>query len=237
MSRYILRRLALMIPVAFLASVILFVLLKLTPGDPVLVMLGERATAENYEAVRRELGLDQPYPIQYLRWASHIVQGDLGKSLQNGSPVRDEIVGASASHLPAGYCRSGVEPGRGGAAWAFCRPSFVARRWASSRPRSRRSASRIPGFFVGLVLIYFFAAQVALGAAGRVHVVRRQPRRLAATPHPAGHHAQPVRRRHPDALHSLRAARHAASGLHPYRPRQGLRRGDRDPAPRACATR
>ncbi len=49
-----------MIPVAFLASVILFVLLKLTPGDPVLIILGERATAQNYEAVRKDLGLDQP---------------------------------------------------------------------------------------------------------------------------------------------------------------------------------
>ena len=49
-----------MIPVAFLASVILFLLLKLTPGDPVLIMLGERATAANYEAVKKDLGLDQP---------------------------------------------------------------------------------------------------------------------------------------------------------------------------------
>src|SRR5688572_3502602 len=88
-----------MVPVAFLASVILFALLKLTPGDPVLIILGERATAQNYEAVRKELGLDQPYPVQYLRWIGHIAQGDLGKSLQNGSPVRDEIVG----RLPATF--------------------------------------------------------------------------------------------------------------------------------------
>src|SRR5258708_1767834 len=54
-----------MIPVAFLASVILFLLLKLTPGDPVLIILGERATAENYHALRKDLGLDDPYPVQY----------------------------------------------------------------------------------------------------------------------------------------------------------------------------
>src|SRR5882672_5553158 len=88
-----------MIPVAFLASVILFLLLKLTPGDPVLIILGERATSENYEAVKRDLGLDQPYPVQYLRWISHIVQGDLGKSLHNGAPIRDEIV----DRLPATF--------------------------------------------------------------------------------------------------------------------------------------
>src|SRR5438309_1257891 len=97
MTRYIVRRLMLMIPVAFLASVILFILLKLTPGDPALIILGERATAQNIEAVRKDLGLDQPYPVQYARWIGHIVKGDLGKSLQNGGSVKDEIT----ARLPA----------------------------------------------------------------------------------------------------------------------------------------
>jgi peptide/nickel transport system permease protein len=74
-SRYILRRMALMIPVAFLARVILFILLKLTPGDPVLVLLGEKATAENYQALRHDLGLNDPYPVQYVRWIAHVAQG------------------------------------------------------------------------------------------------------------------------------------------------------------------
>src|SRR5438128_964320 len=86
-----------MVPVAFLASVMLFILLKLTPGDPVLIMLGEKATAQNYEALRHDLGLDQSYPVQYLRWVSHVAQGDFGKSLRNGAPVRGEI----AARLPA----------------------------------------------------------------------------------------------------------------------------------------
>jgi peptide/nickel transport system permease protein len=158
-SRYILRRLALMIPVAFLASVILFALLKLTPGDPVLVMLGERATAENYEAARRELGLDQPYPIQYARWASHIVQGDLGKSLQNGSSVRDEIV----ARIPATF-QLGIA--------ALVLSLIVAVPLGVLSAVFRRSplgffataftqvGVAIPGFFVGLVLIYFFAANL-----------------------------------------------------------------------------
>jgi peptide/nickel transport system permease protein len=91
LTRYIVRRLVVMIPVAFLASVILFMLLKLTPGDPVLIILGERATAENYQALRQDLGLNDPYPVQYARWIAHIAQGDLGKSLRNGAPIRDEI--------------------------------------------------------------------------------------------------------------------------------------------------
>jgi peptide/nickel transport system permease protein len=109
---YVLRRLAMMIPVAFFASVILFALLWLTPGDPVLVRLGERATPETVEALRRELGLDQPLPVQYGRWAGRLLVGNFGKSIQNGSPVRDEIttrIWASSpapSARPAWRCRA-----------------------------------------------------------------------------------------------------------------------------------
>ncbi|MDQ3810310.1 MAG: ABC transporter permease [Chloroflexota bacterium] len=159
MTRYLVRRLALMIPVAVLASVILFVLLKLTPGDPVLIMLGERATAQNYEAIRRELGLDQPYPIQYLRWASHVVQGDLGKSLRNGAPVRDEIV----ERLPATF-QLGIV--------ALLIALVVAVPLGILSAVFRRSALglgataftqvgvALPGFFIGLVLIYVFALRL-----------------------------------------------------------------------------
>jgi peptide/nickel transport system permease protein len=133
--------------------------LKLTPGDPVLVMLGERATAENYEAVRRDLGLDQPYPVQYLRWVGHILQGDLGKSLQNGAAVRDEIL----ARLPATF-QLGVA--------ALVLSLVVAVPLGVLSAVFRRSplgffstafsqvGVAVPGFFVGLVLIYFFAANL-----------------------------------------------------------------------------
>ena len=158
MSRYILRRLALMVPVAFLASVILFALLKLTPGDPVLIILGERATAQNYEAVRKELGLDQPYPIQYLRWIGHIAQGDLGKSLQNGSPVRDEILGRLPATFQLGAAALvlslvvAVPLGVLSAVFRRSPLGFVATAFS-------QVGVAIPSFFVGLVLIYIFAAQ------------------------------------------------------------------------------
>jgi peptide/nickel transport system permease protein len=156
-SRYILRRLALMVPVAFLASVILFALLKLTPGDPVLIILGERATAENYQAVRRELGLDQPYPVQYLRWIGHIVQGDLGKSLQNGSPVRDEIVGRLPATFQLGLAALGfsllVALPLGTLSAVFRRSplGFFATAFT-------QIGVSLPNFVVGLILIYLFAA-------------------------------------------------------------------------------
>jgi peptide/nickel transport system permease protein len=94
---YIVRRILIMFPVALLASVVLFALIKATPGDPVRIQLGEQITEENYAALRKELGLDKPLPVQFLIWLGDVLQGDFGKSLRNGVPVRDEIV----ERLPA----------------------------------------------------------------------------------------------------------------------------------------
>ena len=159
MTRYVVRRVMLMLPVAFLASVILFMLLKLTPGDPVLIILGERATAENYQALRKDLGLDDPYPVQYARWIAHIAQGDLGKSLRNGAPVRDEIV----ERLPATF-QLGIASIILGLAVALPLGilSAVFRRSPLGFVATAFSqvGVALPGFFVGLILIYVFALRL-----------------------------------------------------------------------------
>ena len=86
-----------MFPVALLASIILFALINLTPGDPVVVQFGEQPTPETRDALRHELGLDQPLPVQFVSWAGRVMRGDFGKSLRNGAPVREEIF----ARLPA----------------------------------------------------------------------------------------------------------------------------------------
>jgi peptide/nickel transport system permease protein len=156
LTRYILRRLVIMIPVAFLASVMLFLLLKLTPGDPVLIMLGEKATAENYEALRHDLGLDQPYPVQYARWVSHVMEGDFGKSIRNGAPVKDEILARLPATLQLGMAALmlslAVALPLGILAAVFRRSpvGFFATAFS-------QVGVAVPGFFVGLVFIYVFA--------------------------------------------------------------------------------
>jgi peptide/nickel transport system permease protein len=92
MGRYIIRRLVSMLPVILLVSVIIFMIIHLTPGDPVLIMLGEEATQETVTALRRELGLDQPLPLQYVTWLGRVVQGDLGRSIRTRQPVTEAIV-------------------------------------------------------------------------------------------------------------------------------------------------
>jgi peptide/nickel transport system permease protein len=97
MAGYILRRILLMVPVAFFLTLILFVVLRLTPGDPAQVELGEQATPEGIAALHHQLGLDLPIPAQYAIWLSHIARGDLGRSLADQQPVLQAI----GDHLPA----------------------------------------------------------------------------------------------------------------------------------------
>jgi peptide/nickel transport system permease protein len=74
-------------------TLIVFVLVRITPGDPVLIMLGEDATdPETIEAARRALGLDKPIYIQYIKFMSRLVKGDLGRSLMTKRPVLDVIL-------------------------------------------------------------------------------------------------------------------------------------------------
>lgn len=96
MGQYILRRLLLMIPVAFLVTVIVFTLVRLSPGDPVLVFAGERRDPVALDALRREYGLNESLPVQYVVWLQHAVQGDLGRSLRTRQPVLEAI----AERLP-----------------------------------------------------------------------------------------------------------------------------------------
>ncbi|MGE5264288.1 MAG: nickel ABC transporter permease [Acidobacteriota bacterium] len=87
-----LRRLFGMIPVLFLVSLIVFSIIHLTPGDPALLMLGEEVTPEKLSALRHQLGLDQPIPVQYGFWLSQVLRGDLGRSVRTQQPVVEAIL-------------------------------------------------------------------------------------------------------------------------------------------------
>jgi peptide/nickel transport system permease protein len=80
MQQYILRRLVQMLFVLFLFSMVVFTVLRLTPGDPVAAQLGLEASAEAYEQLRAEMGLDKPIYVQYLLWLREVSQGNFGES-------------------------------------------------------------------------------------------------------------------------------------------------------------
>lgn len=87
MRKYILKRLLTVIPVMFIVSLMIFMLIHLTPGDPARVMLGEQATQEDVAALRESMGLDDPLPIQYFRWIGSLFKGDLGESIFIQDPM------------------------------------------------------------------------------------------------------------------------------------------------------
>ena len=95
MSRYIARRIALIIPTAIVSSMVVFAVMRVLPGDVALAILADTPhTVEMRETLREELGLNEPLFIQYLRWIGSIVSDELGgRSLETGERVRNVIAG------------------------------------------------------------------------------------------------------------------------------------------------
>jgi ABC-type dipeptide/oligopeptide/nickel transport system permease component len=79
------------IPILFLVSVVVFMLLHLIPGDPIRVMASPTATKDSIARLRARWGLDQPLHVQYVRWLGRILRGDLGRSMRRDIPVGDML--------------------------------------------------------------------------------------------------------------------------------------------------
>lgn len=156
MSTYIRNRLIAMLPVLFLVSIIVFMLIRMIPGDPVLIMLGEEATLEVRAALRHELGLDRSIPVQYAVWVGRVIRGDLGRSIRTHQPVLEAII----QRLPVTFeltllamvisLSSALPVG------------IVAAMFRGSRVDMISTAAAlvgisIPNFFLAIVLIFVFA--------------------------------------------------------------------------------
>jgi peptide/nickel transport system permease protein len=87
MFGYLAKRLAMTIPTLLLVAIAVFTLVRLIPGDPVQVMLGDSADPAQIEQLRQQLGLDRPLPIQFALWLGKVLTGDLGHSITNGLSV------------------------------------------------------------------------------------------------------------------------------------------------------
>ena len=159
MGTYILQRLVSMVPVLLLVSVVIFSLIHLTPGDPVTTMLGEEATPESREALRRQLGLDRPLPVQYAAWLGRVLQGDLGRSIRTNQPVSEAILQRLPVTLELSLLAMLI-------ALAIALPTGII---AAARRNSRADiASTIfsllgvsmPNFLLAVLLIFFLSLQL-----------------------------------------------------------------------------
>lgn len=164
----------LMVPVAFLVSVIAFGLLRLAPGDPVLVFAGEERDPESLAQIRRSLGLDQPMPVQYVAWVGRALQGDFGRSIRTKQRVSEAIV----ERLPATLELTG-------AALLFSVSlalivgtlSAVKRNSAIDLLASGFTIAGVslPNFFLGLLLILFFSLVLRLFPPGGYQPLASEP--------------------------------------------------------------
>lgn len=93
MLQYILRRFALLIPVLLGVSLVVFILIRLIPGDATLLAIGvdQRISEEQIQIIREAYGLDEPQPVQYIRWLGHVVRGDFGSSLRTRRSLNEEL--------------------------------------------------------------------------------------------------------------------------------------------------
>jgi peptide/nickel transport system permease protein len=89
---FLMRRLVQIVPVLLGVTLMVFLIMQMVPGDPAVLVAGEGATDEQVEAIRHDLGLDQPLALQYLSYVGDVVKGDFGESIRTSRPVLDEIL-------------------------------------------------------------------------------------------------------------------------------------------------
>ncbi len=159
MAPFILNRLVQTIPILFLGTVIAFMVLRIIPGDPALVIAGEEATAEDLYAIRKQLGLHDSWPEQYIRWLGDLVTGDLGYSFTSGlsvtrlfsiniPPTLELGIAAYAFAILLGIplgILGGVKP-RSGWDWLLSGYTMV--------------SVGVPSFVSGIILLWIFAAEL-----------------------------------------------------------------------------
>lgn len=95
MLGYIIRRILAVIPVMLIVAIFVFLMLRLSPGDPAAILAGDSATTQQIEKIRTELGLNDPLHVQFITWMGQLLQGDLGTSLIS----RTEVTGMIANRI------------------------------------------------------------------------------------------------------------------------------------------
>jgi peptide/nickel transport system permease protein len=171
MSLYILKRLALLVPVLAGASFLVFAMMELVPGDAAEAMLGPYATPENVERLRESMNLDAPMPARYFSWLKNLARLDLGRAHSIGRPVREEVLERFGATMVLAGAAFAVAVVAGILLGAFAAA-------AKDRPVGRLLdlgsvlGISIPTFWLGLMLLAFFSVELRWfpsGGMGSIH--------------------------------------------------------------------
>jgi peptide/nickel transport system permease protein len=165
MRRYVARRLLAFLATLFVVSVLIFVVIRVLPGDPALIIMGTEGSPEAAAALRRAMGLDRPWPIQYGDWVRRALQGDLGRSIQYDVPVGGLILSRLRVTLPLTVL----------AALFMVAAALPLGMYAATHHRrlgdyvamiASQLGIAIPSFWAGLLLILLFAVKLGWVQAG-----------------------------------------------------------------------
>ncbi len=167
---YILKRLLGLLPVLLGITLLVFCFLHLIPGDPAVVLLGERATPEQLSALRERLGLNQPLPIQYLTFLGNLLRFDLGTSIISGIPIADELKSRfpATLELSAAAILVALVLGIPAGILAAVRKNS----WLDNLMMTGSLVGvSLPVYWLGLLLIYLFSVNLQwLPPSGRISV-------------------------------------------------------------------
>ena len=155
MGRFLIQRIASAVPTMLIVTLTIFVLMRMIPGDPASLMLGDLAQPGQVEALRQKMGLDQPLAVQYLIWLGNVVTGDFGSSIATGQPVLPLIwdkfqVSANIVLLAVLFASLIAVPAGMIAAWRQDRLTDISVIAISTVLLS------IPSFWLGLMLLLVF---------------------------------------------------------------------------------
>jgi peptide/nickel transport system permease protein len=168
MLKFTARRLLLAIPIILGVSLVVFLTVKIMPGDPVAALLGPHANARAKAALYARYGLNKPIPLQYVAWLTHGLRGDLGDSISRGTAVLPIVRAALNNTLILTASATVVSLVGGGilAVLAAFGPGSVSRRLASFLGMFSVS---MPQYSLGVVLIVVFSAHLNWFPAGGMH--------------------------------------------------------------------
>ena len=159
MLAYLMRRLLAIVPVLFGVSIVVFVVMQSIPGSLADALMSDNATPEEREAIVRELGLDQPLPVQYVKYMGNVLQGDLGFSISQKKPVLELLLPRYKNTLILAIAAVSISTLIGisaGIISAAKQYSWVDRAVIFFA----LAGNTMPVFFLGLLLIFFFSLKL-----------------------------------------------------------------------------
>jgi len=165
MTTYLIKRLIVLILTLLLVSIVIFVVIRIIPGDPAQIILGLQATPEAVAALREKLGLDQPLTVQYLNWIGQLLRGDMGLSINYGVPIAGLVIQRLAVTGPLTLIAVVLSV-------VISIPMGIYASIHQNRPGDygvmvfSQIGLAIPAFWAGLLLILLFAVHLQWFASG-----------------------------------------------------------------------